>query len=94
MTTHLVIADVPTLNRIMRSDRIEVVRDDTVPLGGWLPWVHRETGDTWLFRTPETVKTTPSVADIVYRTGYHFNVASRSILPLIAACDLLGIEEL
>jgi hypothetical protein len=91
VTTHLVIADVPTLDRILRAtDQLELREMHDVPLGGWLVWRHTETGERWLFRPPEAE--VPDVENVGFIFGLDCGVANS--LPLIAACDLLGVDEL
>ena len=104
MTTHLVIADIDTLRILLASERL-------VPLMGarrderGRVFRHVETGDTWLFRTPDD--SVADACDLVYAQSVMGAVAGskalrhhragdrqRRILPLIAACDLLGVDEL
>lgn len=69
-------------------------------------YTHLVTCDTWLFRTPDD-DTLALTCDFVYPASVMGAIAGsralrhhragdrqRRILPLIAACDLLGIEEL
>lgn len=119
MTTHLVIADLDTLTRLIRAakgndpdnPRLTVDVYEDVPLGAYLPWRQTFTGDRWWFRAPESVR------KAMYRKGdplrnlpkpLHVYAAGPSryhavtplliswdrVLPLIAACDLLGVDEL
>lgn len=90
MTTHLVIADVDTLDRLLRAtDRLMIVTHG-VPLGGWMSWRHVDTGELWAFRAWGDV---PPAAEFYYCDGSSFGLPA-GVLPLIAACDLLGVDEL
>lgn len=95
MTAHLVIADVDTIVALEQSDPLiwECYHADR---RCDCPMTNKLTGDTWLFRTPEAVATRDARADWVYVVGTYpvTQLISPTILPLIAACDLLGIEEL
>lgn len=104
MSTHLVISDAATLLRMIQTAKgLEPVYDDTVPLGAWLPFRQRHSTRTWLFRTPDARTDFESV-EFAYcdrpeghpglRLVMPFKRWGESVLPLIAACDLLGIEEL
>lgn len=75
MTTHLVIADIDTLDRI--ADHADDI----------------ETRDTWLFRTPHQVWVMDMTGGWDGRI-YGPHLAFPESLPLIAACDLLGVDEL
>lgn len=105
MTTHLVIADVDTIVALEQSDPLiwECYHADR---RCDCPMTNKLTGDTWLFRTPDD-DTLALTCDFVYPASVMGAIAGsralrhhragdrqRRILPLIAACDLLGIEEL
>lgn len=96
MTTHLVIADVDTLTRLLRAAKksLDIDLYAAATLGSWLPWRHKDTGDEWHFR-PDHVASLPA-ADLYYVQGGSFGLPLDvdRILPLIAACDLLGVDEL
>ena len=99
MTTHLVIADDETLDRLVDYATLEI---EFVEVNEY----HAPNGDRWLFRTPDD-DTLALTCDFVYPASVMGAIAGsralrhhragdrqRRILPLIAACDLLGIEEL
>ena len=91
MKTHLVIADQDTIDALA----VESAENPDV-----LHVNHREAylnGDRWLFRTWAGV--TPgefAAADHIYRDGPPIRTGNPldDMLPLIAACDLLGVDEL
>lgn len=91
--THLVIADVRTLNRLLSAtNKLVVIHDRSVPLGGWFDWQHVDTGELWAFRTWGDI---PPATDFYYFDGGSFGLPDDGrVLPLIAACDLLGVDEL
>ena len=82
--------DVDTLDRLLRAtDRLMIVTHG-VPLGGWMSWRHVDTGELWAFRTWGDV---PPAAEFYYCDGSSFGLPA-GVLPLIAACDLLGVDAL
>jgi hypothetical protein len=104
---HLVIADVKTINHILHTTtKLELVDDTTAKIGDWLPWEHVAIGDLWQFRTP---RSDAVMADYAYINSFRPSLSAAwqarmavsqhtdpqaRILPLIAACDLLEIDQL
>lgn len=83
MTTHLVIADLGTLPRLTASRKLHHTMDGSR---------HIDTGDRWIFREEGDLL---PFADFYYIGGSSFGLPDHAgILPLIAACDLLGVDEL
>ena len=95
MTTHLVIADQDTIDAI--TDHAEDLASDWPADGnaGEGDWWHIQTHDTWLFRTWDAVTTVDLLADFRYwPIGMPTRIVAERDYPLIAACDLLGVDEL
>jgi len=96
MTTHLVIADQDTIDKIADNADDLATDWDSDNYDYW----HIETHDTWMFRTDSSVGPAAVVAaDFVYRNWKWpvpdcVNPEAIYRLPLIAACDLLGVDEL
>lgn len=86
---NLVIADPDTLDRI--ADQADDLATDW-DSGNYDYW-HIETRDTWLFRTPHQVWAMDMSGGWDGRI-YGPHLAFPESLPLIAACDLLGVDEL
>ena len=85
MTTHLIIADRGTLDAIQdQADDLTYVDDS------WDDMVHLNTDECWLFRTPND--SVPAIDDVGFIFGLDMGVGNS--LPLIAACDLLGVDEI
>jgi len=102
MTTHLIIADDVTLDRMFEQadEKLDYGDRDNVLCDA-------ETGDTWHFVTPTGPRVDIPKCDFAYKADHSitaFGILYRAlrhhehpvdrILPLIAACDLLGVDEL
>ena len=91
MTTHLVIADPETLDKIADNADNLATDYDSPNYDKW----DIDTHDTWLFRTPEQMALiVPPIPGILCDVCYWQGPPVDGILPLIAACDLLGVDEL
>jgi len=103
MTTHLVIADRETLDRFVDN------AEDLAYIGdSWDDLYHLETGDTWLICVPAAAQLDPGSVTFAYTDGNCANPDALASmlggdrdnpwysrhLPLAAACDLLGVDEL